>query len=790
MNASPGVVGPPTVHPQVLAQDDEAGSNEKPRTAWSLARGVLTVVFCTSGLVALLEAWQAETGVARTTVATALLVALLGLQLFHFSRPGADLRSTRSYVLLGVQACLAYIPLAEFGFTWISLPPFLAGCVLLVLPRVAAWASFGAIMASVVIIRIGLDESVGDVLYGLLDAALFGLVVYGLTRLASLVAELHAARDDMAQMAVAEERLRFARDLHDLLGLSLSAVTLKGELTHRLLSKYPDRAKQELTEILDISRRALADVRSVASGYRELSLDQEAKSAESVLRASGVDVRMVLDHTDLPVHIRTMLGMMLREGVTNVLRHSKAEHCEITIRQTSNAATLDIINDGVVEQRSAKDPDSGSGVRNLSDRVAALRGEVGTALRPDGRFQLSARVPLLPAEASRGDQRPAGRPRSRLASIETRISLPIDARTAMLLVVFVLTGIFIAAVLHLHRLTGDFWTLTSGVGYMAALLALLLAYFSRSSVRVRGPLGYTLLFVEACLVYLPLLQLGANWVSLPGWLGASALLVLPPLAGWAVFTGTVVSVIWAHIVSTGQALDVTFNAASTIITGLMAFGLISLTKLIDELNATRKQLAKVAVAEERLRFARDLHDLLGLSLSAITLKCELTNRLLAAYPAQAAEELTEILGLARQALSDVRSVASGYRELSFDKESVSAQSVLTAADVTVRMDLDYDELPVRVRTVLAVVLREGVTNVLRHSRARHCEIVMRQAADEVWLAIVNDGVESARADLPVPIGGAGSGIRNLSERVTKLGGDLDCGEDPNGSYRLRVSLPI
>jgi signal transduction histidine kinase len=788
--------GPATVaRLAVSAEDVEFDNNRNPKIAWSLSRAVLTVVFCASGLVALLEAWQAETGVPRITEATVLLVALLAIQLFHFSRPGADLHSPRSYVLLAVQAGLAYLPMLQFGWTWISLPPFLAGCLLLVLPPIAAWTGFTAVMASLCWIRLALDEPATTVVYGVLDAVYFGLAVFLLTRLASLVAELHDARHDLAQMAVAEERLRFARDLHDLLGLSLSAVTLKGELTHRLLSRYPERAKQELAEILDIARRALSDVRAVASGYRELSLDQEARSAESVLRTSGVDVRMTLDYTDLPVHIRTVLGMMLREAVTNVLRHSKAEHCEITVRQAAGTASLEILNDGVVHKDLPRDPDSGSGIRNLSDRVTSLHGSVTTELRADGRFRLHAQVPLS-SQAPRGQQRVArGLPMTHYGrqdraggapTAEPRIALPIDARTAMVLVTVVFTFAVTLGIVHLFMLTTDFWTITSGAGYLVALLALQLAYFSRPTTRLRTPQGYALLFVQACLIYLPLLQLGRNWVSLPGWLGGNSLLVLPVAAGWAVFLATVGSVVWSHVVSTGQPLDITFYAAGTIITGLIAFGSTSLTKSVHELNSTRRQLAKLAVAEERLRFARDLHDLLGLSLSAITLKCELTNRLLAAYPTQAAEELTEILGLARQALADVRSVASGYRELSFDKESESARSVLAAADVAVTTDLDYDELPVRVRTVLAVVLREGVTNVLRHSTARNCDIVLRQGPSEVWLAIVNDGVAAGSRSSD----GRGSGIRNLSERVTKLGGELDSGPEHDGRYRLHVTLPI
>ncbi|HKN97450.1 MAG TPA: histidine kinase, partial [Pseudonocardiaceae bacterium] len=652
-------------------------------TAWSLSRLTLAVVFVASCLIALLEVWEADHSVAGTAVAALLMAALLTIQLFQFSRPGSDLQSPRSYALLALLAALAYVPLLFYGFSWISLPPFVAGCLLLVLPPVAAWSSFAVVTASVMVIRLALAEGPVTLTYGTLDAAFFGLVVYLLTRLAILVAELHAAQEEMAQLAVAEERLRFARDLHDLLGLSLSAITLKCELTNRLLARYPARAKRELADILDLARRALADVRSTASGYRELSLDQEITSAESVLRASDVEVRTNAGHTghaELPAHIRTLLGTVLREGVTNVLRHSKAEHCDIAIRQTATTASVEIVNDGVGPAPVDREPDSGNGIRNLSDRVAALGGQLGTTVLPNGRFRLVAQVPIThaPRRSTLNSRRVH---RVRRPGGEQRTTLPMSARTTLALVNIAFTLMVVGAVAHLLMLTGDFSTLASGFGYLVALLGLQLAYFSRSTTRLRSPLGYTMLVVQAALIFLPILQQGDNWVSLPGWLGGNALLMLPQAGGFLVFAASVGSVVWSHVLSSGQPLDILFNAGATVITGAIAYGLTALTKLIAELAATRRQLATMAVADERLRFARDLHDLLGLSLSAITLKCELTSRLLDGCPEEAANELGEILALARQALSDVRSVASGYRELSFDQESQSAESVLTAADV-------------------------------------------------------------------------------------------------------------
>jgi signal transduction histidine kinase len=340
--------------------------------------------------------------------------------------------------------------------------------------------------------------------------------------------------------------------------------------------------------------------------------------------------------------------------------------------------------------------------------------------------------------------------------------------------------------IHTLLTSRDIGVIVPTIAYQVGLLALQVGYFGRPTVRLRSRTGCVMLFVQACLVYAPLFELGNDhWISAPGWVAGNALLILPPAGGWLVFAGTVGVTIWSHVLSTGQPLDITFYTVSTVLSGLVAFGLIWLTKLIAELDTTRTRLAALAVSEERLRFARDLHDLLGLSLSAMTLKTELTLRLVDAAPNQAATEITEILDLARQALSDVRSVASGYRELSLDQESESAEFVLGAADIAVRMDLRHQELPLQVGTVLAVVLREGVTNVLRHSAASQCDIVISQQADQVCLAITND---NPAADAPT--GDHGSGTRNLTERVTKLGGQLRSGATDDGRYELKVNLPL
>ena len=360
-----------------------------------MARGIVVIVFgglFVTGFLRILYATDEVTPVVSSALYSAVL---LGLQLFYFRRPRRRRPDATTYLVLLVQAALVYLPMIfQFGQAWVGLPGFLAGSLLLALPPVAAWTGFAAVVASIAVAQWQFTGLFLDVSYATVSTIITGLVVYGLTWLAGLVVQLHNARNELAQLAVAQERLRFARDLHDLLGYSLSAITLKSELTRRLVLSQPDKAEDELAEVLDISRRALADVRAVASGYRELSLEAEARSARSVLVDAEVDVRMDIKYGELPMQVRTVLAIVLREGVTNVLRHSKAERCDITIRRERDQVRLEIGNDGVPEAPTEPAPHGGSGIQNLSVRVAALGGTLTTGVDEDGWFRLRATTPV------------------------------------------------------------------------------------------------------------------------------------------------------------------------------------------------------------------------------------------------------------------------------------------------------------------------------------------------------------------------------------------------------------
>ncbi|MEV6905551.1 histidine kinase [Amycolatopsis sp. NPDC051071] len=759
-----------------------AGIDRRPRRALFLAGLIITVVFvnsCLFGLLAVLlrpgvDFWQG-------LMAVLYVGPVLAIQLLYFSRPAVRLDTRLAKAMLVVQACLAYLPTLQFEAALSSLTTLAAGSSLLLFRPRTGWAVFTVLMAGTTWILWSYDDTWLGAVFDSITAVFYALVVYLLTWLARLVTELHQARTELARRAVAEQRLAFARDLHDLLGLSLSAIALKGELVHRLLRKSLDRAREELAEITGIAQRTLSDVRSVARGYRELSLEKESRTAVSLLSASNVAVRLDFEQVELPVKLRTLLAKVLREGVTNVLRYTGVEHCEITVRMCEGRVGLEIVHDGTAHEDVPEE--TAESLRSVTAEVAGHGGELTAGLDAGGRWRLHAELPVS----------------ERVEPTETALEQTpgqwsrIDARNVQwtLTVVFILFGL--SAMTRAFMLTKDGWSIALIAGYLTALITLQLSYFARPNVRLRSRQSYALLFVQACLIFLPLIPLGNSWVSLPSLFAGTALLVLPPLAGWTAFAATAAGVVLIRIEYGTNFLGGFYSFASILNTGLMVFGLIWLIRLVTELGETRKRLAEVAVAEERLRFARDLHDLLGMSLSAIALKSELTSRIMDIDTTRASDELLEILGLTRQALTDVRSVASGYRELSLDQESRSAQAVLVAADVQVRLEIEYDDLPAQIRTVLAVVLREGVTNVLRHSKVESCEIAVRRFGAGVSLDIVNDGVQNGRPpepEKPVRVEAAGSGITNMSDRVAGLGGELTAGVEPDGRFRLRAVVPV
>ncbi|WP_079188969.1 sensor histidine kinase [Streptomyces kebangsaanensis] len=391
----------------------EEGLAPRAEMAPRVAIAITTVVICGFFAVAVTYVLQARHTTFSLVFCFALLLLLLGLQLCHSfpsSMPRAVTRHSRW--TLAAQTLLTYAPFTVFDAAWLGMPGFLAASSLLVLRTALGWFAFGTVVVTTGLLQFAVGFGVGHLAYNCVATSLTGLVVYGLSRLADLIREVQTAREELARLAITQERLRFARDLHDLLGYSLSTITLKCELTYRFIRLDPERAETEITEILQTARQALADVRAVASSYLHMSLRREVSSAESLLQTIGIRTEVRID-AELPAgHVDTVMATVLREGITNVLQHSKAQHCVIEAAVIDDRVRITVANDGVGAECSTLHPvnpgGGGSGLNNLITRVGALGGQLTAGVREDGWFQLTAEVPRQPGDcAPSGDEQDA-----------------------------------------------------------------------------------------------------------------------------------------------------------------------------------------------------------------------------------------------------------------------------------------------------------------------------------------------------------------------------------------------
>ncbi|WP_078662751.1 sensor histidine kinase [Streptomyces bicolor] len=318
-------------------------------------------------------------------------------------------------------AVLAALPLAlgDYGL-WPVAPAVVVAIVATYLPprRRRGLIAGAVVLAPLPGGVVSLVEGDGELAYAALFPA--GLVAFtAWVTLGPLWAwdtarRLDEARRLEAGLAVREERLRFAADLHDIQGHHLQVIALKSELAARLVEVDPARAAAELKEIRRLSADALSDTRAVVQGYRRTSLDDEIGNATRVLAAAGIDARMNLDPaavaTDLTDSARHLLGLVMREATTNVLRHSRAGHAEVDYRIADGSARLRVSNDGAQEHPAGLD---GTGLRTLAERLGAAGGEL-TWWQDGDRFVVAAALPVKPPEATRspGSPEPARSPGS------------------------------------------------------------------------------------------------------------------------------------------------------------------------------------------------------------------------------------------------------------------------------------------------------------------------------------------------------------------------------------------
>jgi two-component system sensor histidine kinase DesK len=304
---------------------------------------------------------------------------------------GADLRGPRPNVSPWLCALIvvALAAFAGFGAAWSGLVIYLGVATGATLANRAAMITLAFILGASAIIGVAVGLDASDLAFGLFLTAALGVTMLGARRMFELINELRDARDEIARLTVAEQRARFARDLHDVLGHNLSVIALKSQVARRTSESDPEAAAAALRDVEAVARESLNDVRELVAGYRQRSLDDELTVAKELLQAAGVTTR--IDRPDeLPLGAADEpLAWVLREGTTNVLRHSAAEHCWITLATWDGVASLEILDDGAPGDARS----DGSGLRGLRERLAEAGGELHAGPRPGGGFCLMAKVP-------------------------------------------------------------------------------------------------------------------------------------------------------------------------------------------------------------------------------------------------------------------------------------------------------------------------------------------------------------------------------------------------------------
>ena len=321
-------------------------------------------------------AWQA-------VLAVVLLVAFAATYLTLVVIVWDQRRARLGRLLLLVLVVLALLVLPLTGESGLTTFIFVAVIAQISFPwRVAVLVAAGLMMLSVVIAQLA---GWGDP-YGLVfPIAAASLAMFGVARMTERNRALLEAQHDREQYAVLAERERFARDLHDILGHSLTVITVKSELAGRLVDLDPERARAEIADVERLARQALADVRATVGNYRQVSLAAEIASARSALVAAGIEPDLPTAVDDVPERVAETFGYVVREGITNVVRHSGATTCAVHVGPDS----VEVVDDG----RGGDAGSDGHGLEGLRARVETLGGRLDAGPRGDGTgFRLAARI--------------------------------------------------------------------------------------------------------------------------------------------------------------------------------------------------------------------------------------------------------------------------------------------------------------------------------------------------------------------------------------------------------------
>ncbi|MGX1131690.1 two-component system sensor histidine kinase DesK [Streptomyces glaucescens] len=344
----------------------------------------------TSAVFAGVALWLVDRGLGGEDTATALGSVTGGLVFFGVGMITLGIRSRRR------------IPVLVLVFS--------AGLGLFAL-------ALGAVLSAVLI----------TALTALLGTGFFAMTSVFSVWLLNAVYELDEARETRARLAVAEERLRFGRDLHDVIGRNLAVIALKSELSVQLARRGREEAVEQMIEVQRIAAESQREVRDVVRGYREADLGVELLGAQGVLKAAGIDCEVTGETAGLPAEVQSALAWVVREATTNVLRHGDARRCSVGLLMSEGCVVLTVENDGA--ETAAGSGDGGTGLAGLRERLRAVDGTLEAGPAGAGAFRVVARVPVGAGPAA-GEpvavEAAAGKP----AGVEAVVGAPVTADAA------------------------------------------------------------------------------------------------------------------------------------------------------------------------------------------------------------------------------------------------------------------------------------------------------------------------------------------------------------------------
>ncbi|OIJ86149.1 sensor histidine kinase [Streptomyces colonosanans] len=308
-----------------------------------------------------------------------------------FCKETREAASTRlALVLLGLVTCALAI---GYGGNWLMFFPLLGlatGAIVRGPWLGKAALGLSALAGAVAGFRVGTDAI--NIVYGTFLSTMVTAAILGL---AEAVRELRAAREELARRAVEKERLRFSRDLHDLLGHTLSVIVVKSEAARRLAHRDLEAALVQVTDIESVGRQALVEIREAVTGYREGSLATELDRARSALTAAGIEPVVRRSGPPLVPQTEALLGWVVREAVTNAVRHSGATRCEISVDGTSEHIRLTVADNGNGASSAPRaEGIGGTGLKGLTERLAAAGGSLRAGPSPHGGFTVTAELPV------------------------------------------------------------------------------------------------------------------------------------------------------------------------------------------------------------------------------------------------------------------------------------------------------------------------------------------------------------------------------------------------------------